>query len=125
MPDIFVPMDTSFHAKYYNQVISRGLIQRFALRYTDQYRDRLNDFKDYHELVQYLDNQDLLKQFIAFAEKNGIKESHEEIILSQDVLMVTTKALIARFILDNEGYYPIIHTIDPNIQKSLEIFAQQ
>jgi hypothetical protein len=33
-------------------------------------------------------------------------------------------AYIARFILDNMGYYPIIHEIDPNIQKSLEIFAK-
>ncbi len=75
--------------------------------------------------MEYLDRQDLLNQFIAFAEENGIQESHEEIILSQQFLMVSLKGFIGRFILDNEGYYPIIHQIDPNIQKSLEIFAKK
>jgi carboxyl-terminal processing protease len=124
MPDIFVPMDTSFHSKYYNKVMHRGIPRRFAFQYADRNRDKLNAFQDYRELETYLDNQDLLKQFIAYAEENGIKESFEEIILTQDVLMISTKAMIARFILDNEGYYPIIHSIDPTIQKSLEIFSR-
>jgi carboxyl-terminal processing protease len=125
MPDIFVPMDTTFHSKYYNQVIGRGLLQRFAFKYADKNRNKLNDFKDHRDLGQYLDRQDLLNQFVAFAEKNGIKENQDGIMQSRDVLLVTAKALIGRFILDNEGYYPIIQKIDPNIQKSLEIFAQQ
>jgi carboxyl-terminal processing protease len=125
MPDIFVPMDTSFHAKYYKQVLSRGLLGRFAFKYADTYRDKFDGFKDYHGMVEYLDNQDLLKQFTDFAEENGLEGSNEDIILSQDVILISAKALIARFILDNEGYYPIIHQIDPFIQKSLEIFAQK
>ena len=76
-------------------------------------------------MLEYLDKKDLLGQFIAFAEENGVQESNEEIILSQHVILVTMKAYIARFILDNEGFYPIYHQIDPTIQKSLEIFAQK
>jgi carboxyl-terminal processing protease len=125
MPDIFVPVDTSLYTNYYMQVRNKGLLYRFALKYADKNRGNLYQFKDYREMVEYLDNQDLLGQFIAFAEENGLKESNEEIILSQHVLLVSMKAFIARFILDNEGYYPIIHQIDPTIQKSLEIFAQK
>jgi carboxyl-terminal processing protease len=125
MPDIFVPMDTTFHADYYKQAVSRGLLGRFAFRYADNNREKLRGFKNHHEIVKYLDQQDLLGQFINFAEENGLKESNEEIILSQDVILISTKALIARFIIDNEGYYPIIHQIDPMVQKSLEIFAQR
>ncbi|KPL26520.1 MAG: hypothetical protein AMS23_01490, partial [Bacteroides sp. SM1_62] len=125
MPDIFVPVDTSLYTNYYMQVRNKGLLYRFALKYADKNRGNLDQFKDYREMVEYLDNQDLLGQFITFAEENGLKESNEEIILSQHVLLVSMKAFIARFILDNEGYYPIIHQIDPTIQKSLEIFAQK
>jgi carboxyl-terminal processing protease len=125
MPDIFVPMDSSLYAKYYEKVRARGLLGRFAFQYADQNRNRLDEFNDYHEMVEYLDLQNLLKQFVAFAEENGLTESNEEIILSQDVLLTSAKALIARFILDNKGYYPIIHQIDPTVQKSLEIFGRK
>jgi len=125
MPDIFVPVDTTLNIDYYDQVMQRGLLYRFAFKYADKNRGKLDDLKDYQEMEKYLDSQDLLGQFTAFAEKNGVKESNEDIILSQHYLMISMKAFIARFILDNEGYYPIIHKIDPTIQKSLEIFAQK
>lgn len=125
MPDIFVPYDTTLYRDYYKQVYSRGLLYRFAFKYADQNRVKLEEVKDYKEMLEYLDKKDLLGQFIAFAEENGVKESNEEIILSQHVILVTMKAYIARFILDNEGFYPIYHQIDPTIQKSLEIFAQK
>ncbi len=125
MPDIFVPVDTSLYTNYYNQVMGRGLLYRFAFKYADKNRNNLDKYKDHHEIVEYLDRQDLLNKFITFAEENGVHESAEEIILSQHVILISMKAFIARFILDNEGYYPIIHEIDPPIQKSLEIFAQK
>jgi carboxyl-terminal processing protease len=125
MPEIFVPFDTSFNTDYYTQVINRALPYRFAFKYADKNRSNLVGFSGHQEMAEYLDGQDLLNQFIAFAEENGVQESNEEIILSQHFILVSTKAYIGRFILDNEGYYPIIHQIDPTIQKSLEIFAQK
>jgi carboxyl-terminal processing protease len=125
MPDIFVPYDTSLNIDYYDQVMSRGLLYRFAFKYADKNRSNLDGFADHLEMEEYLNRQDLLNPFIAFAEENGIQESHEEIILSQHYLIVSLKGFIGRIILDNEGYYPIIHQIDPNIQKSLEIFTKK
>jgi carboxyl-terminal processing protease len=63
------------------------------------------------------------EQFVDFAEENGVREVTEEIILSKHIISTYMNAYIARFILDNMGYYPIIHELDPNIQKSLDIFA--
>jgi carboxyl-terminal processing protease len=125
MPDIFVPVDTSLYTNYYNEVWRRGLLYRFAFEYADKNRSKLDEYKDHLEMTEYLDRQNLLSQFTAFAEENGLQASHEQIILSQHVILISMKAYIARFILDNEGYYPIIHQIDPTIQKSLEIFAQK
>jgi carboxyl-terminal processing protease len=124
MPDIFVPVDTSLYTRFYAKVSSRGLIYRFAYKYADSNRNKMKDFSDHHDLVKFLHRQDLYNKFVDFAEKNGIKESTEEIILSKHVISTQLNAFIARFILDNMGYYPIIHEIDPNIQKSLEIFAK-
>lgn len=124
MPDIFVPVDTSIFTRYYTRVSNRGLISRFAYKFADSNRQRMNGFDDPRELLKYLQNQNVYEQFVDFAEKNGVKETTEEIILARPVVSTYLNALIARFILDNRGYYPIIHDIDPNIQKSLEIFAR-
>ena len=84
----------------------------------------MNGMRDHRELVKYLRGQKLYENFVDFAEENGVKETTEEIILSRNIISTYLNAYIARFILDNMGYYPIIHEIDPNIQKSLEIFAK-
>jgi len=124
MPDIFVPVDTTLYTRYYNKVSSRGLIYRYAYIYADQNRDKMSGIQNHQDLVKYLRKQDLYEKFVDFAEDNGVKETTEEIILSRHIISTFMNAYIARFILDNMGYYPIIHEIDPNIQKSLEIFTK-
>ena len=42
MPDIFVAVDTSSYSNYYDEIIKKGLIYKFALKYTDNQRKELN-----------------------------------------------------------------------------------
>jgi carboxyl-terminal processing protease len=123
MPDIFIPYDTTLFTRFYSKVSNRGLLYRFAYKYADSNRGRMTEFRDHHELVEYLHSQKLYEKFVEYAEEKGVKETTEEIILSRHVITTTMNAFIARFILDNKGYYPIIHEIDANVQKSLEIFT--
>ena len=124
MPDIFIPVDTTLYTKYFATVSNRGLIYRFAFKFADKSRNEMIGFTNHRELVKHLRDQDLFNQFIDFAEENGVSETTEEIILSRHIISTYLHAYIARFILDNMGYYPIIHEIDPNIQKSLELFSK-
>ena len=124
MPDIFIPLDTSMFTPYFNQVSNRGLIYRFAFKYSDNNRNDLQKFADHRELSDHLETQSLLKKFVSFAEDNGVHAEQEEIILSQSSVMIFMKAYIGRFILDNKGYYPIIHELEREITKSIEILSQ-
>ena len=72
----------------------------------------------------YLDTQELLSEFVEFAEGNGVKAETEDIIIAQNTLKIYLKAFIGRVILDNNGYYPIIHAIDREVIKSVEILSQ-
>ncbi len=124
MPDIFVPYDTTLYTDIFNQVSNRGLINRFAYKFTDRNRNRMSNFRDHRELVRFLSHEKIYEQFVDFAEDNGVSVTTEDIILSRHVLITYLDALIGRFILDNLGYYPIIHEIDPTIRKSIEIFSR-
>jgi len=123
MPDIFIPYDTTLYTSYFSQVSNRGLIYRFAFKYADGNRQELERFPDHTKLSVHLDKQGLLSAFVDFAEGSGVKADTEDIILAQHTLNIFLKAYIGRIILDNEGYYPMIHEIDPEVHKSVEILS--
>lgn len=120
MPDIFVPIDTSDVSNYLFSVRNRGLIYRYALEFSDQYRDKLTSFTSIPEIVEYLENENTLESFIKYAAKNGVPEKRKEINESKEILETQLFAFIVRNIYDNEGFYPIIEKIDNTLQRALK-----
>ncbi len=123
MPDIFVPLDTSGISPYFNRVANRNLIYRFAFSFTDGNRKNLSKMKDYKEIVTFLERQDVLEKFIDFARKNGVDPNKQHISQSKELLKVQLMASIARNVIDNEGFYPIIKQIDNTLLKALEVIS--
>ncbi len=120
MPDIFVPVDTTGASEYYNKVRSLGLMYRFAFFYIDGNRSALEPFTTAKNIETYLDSQDILPQFIKFAEEKGILPIHSDINTSKTILQKTIKAYIARNMIDNKGFYPIIADIDNVLQMAID-----
>jgi len=79
MPDVFVPIDTTGITPYFSRVRSLGLIYRFAFHYTDQNREALSGLKKVGQLDTFLSQEDLLKQFISYAQEKGVKPNYKEI----------------------------------------------
>jgi len=113
MPDKFVPVDTSGITPYFLAV--RPLIYRFSLNYTEDHREVLTSHNDLKDMEKYLNNQNLLGQFVEFAGRNGIKKNSEGLKISGKIIETQIKAYIARNILDNKGFYPIWQNIDPTL----------
>jgi len=120
MPDVFVPIDTSGSSDYYNKVRSMGLMYRFAFYYTDQERSALEGFSTVEEIKSYLGRQDLLKQFIRYASEKGLDPDYADIQASEELLSTFIKAYIARNVIDNEGFYPIIAEIDHTLSVAID-----
>ncbi|MDF1573625.1 MAG: S41 family peptidase [Bacteroidales bacterium] len=123
MPDVFVPVDTSGSSEYYNKVRNLGLMYRFAFYYTDLHRSSLDQFTQAGEIESYLDEQDLLPQFISYASGKGVQPDYEDIRISKLVLLKTIKAYVARNLIDNEGFYPIIADIDQTLKVAIDTIA--
>lgn len=123
MPDVFVPVDTSGASDYYNKVRSLGLMYRFAFYYTDIHRSSLDPFITARDIEGYLDDQDLLPQFITYASEKGVKPDYKDIKTSEEVLQKTIKAYVARNIIDNDGFYPIIADIDQTLKVAIDTIA--
>jgi len=119
MPDIFVPADTTGISDYLTKVRRKGLEYQYSFEYTDKNRTILSSFKNLNELLEYIENENILENFIKFAEKNGVKRNAADIKVSGETIEVQIKALIARNIFDNDGYYPVIKEIDKTLLESL------
>ncbi|MCK4747821.1 MAG: peptidase S41, partial [Bacteroidales bacterium] len=123
MPDVFVPVDTSGASEYYSRARSLGLMYRFAFFYTDLQRAALEPFSTPEDIEGYLDDQDILPQFINYAKEKGVQPDYDDIRTSKVILEKTIKAYVARNIIDNEGFYPIIADIDNALQVAIDTIS--
>jgi carboxyl-terminal processing protease len=125
MPDIFVPADTVGISGYFLKVRNTALIYRFAIKFTEDNRDILKKITEAGEMENYLDKQMLLEQFVKFAGKNGIRPDPAGIKNSGEIIHTQVKAYIARNILDNKGFYPIIEEIDATLKYAIDFLKKQ
>ncbi|MEA3462045.1 MAG: S41 family peptidase, partial [Bacteroidota bacterium] len=123
-PDVFVPVDTTGISEYYNKVRSLGLMYRFAFYYTDIHRSSLDQFTRARDIEAYLDDQDLMPQFINYAKGKGVQPDYDDIRTSELILHKTIKAYVARNIIDNDGFYPIIADIDRTLKVAIDTIVK-
>ena len=124
MPDVFVPVDTTSYTEYYRKLTSKGLIYRFALTYADNNREQLNKLEDVNDINDYLEKQNVIKQFVDYAINEGVISTKKDYTLSRLVIKTRLKAFIARNVIDNEGYFPIIKAIDYDLKEAIESFKE-
>ena len=120
MPDIFVARDTSKYTPYLTKVINYGYIYQFAFQYTDKNRTKLNGFKTWQDMDNYLTAENLLNEFTTFAAAKGVAPNVREIGISKELISNQIKAYIIRNILGDNGFYPILYKNDEAVKKALE-----
>ena len=124
MPDIFVARDTSKYTPYLTKVINYGYIYQFAFQYTDRNRTKLNGFKTWQDMDNYLTAENLLNEFTTFAAAKGVAPNAREIGISKELISNQIKAYIIRNILGDNGFYPILFKNDEAVKKALEVFKK-
>ena len=124
MPDIFVPRDTIGITSYLNNVVNNGIIYQFALEYTNKHRKELSQFKDYGSLLQYLKRKPLLDEFVIYAASKGVKPRPVYINISRKIINNQLHAYIARNLLGDEAFYPILMLEDKTFLKAVDILDE-
>lgn len=124
MPDFFVPVDTTGNSAYFNQVSRKGLIYSFAYAYADEHRDELAKLSTAGAFEDYLDRQNALSDFVVYAEEKGVKKDPEGLKVSGRLISTQLKAYVARNIIGEEGFYPIIKQIDKTLLRAIEVSQQ-
>lgn len=121
MPDIFVPQDTTGVTSYFSMAVNRGLTVQFAFQYTDQNRQKLQQYETADDLLKFLKKQHILEKFAQFAESKGLKR--------RNLLMYKSKKLFERNLYGNiiynmlnmEEYIKYLNLSDQTVLKALEV----
>ncbi|WP_430971593.1 S41 family peptidase [Sunxiuqinia rutila] len=121
MPDYFVSADTTGYSGYFSKITQKALVYHFAFQYSDEHREQLNMLKTAAEFVDYLDKKQIMNQFVAYAEKEGVKRDSKGLKASGKIIETQIKAYIARNIIGEEGFFPIIKDIDETLKEAIRL----
>lgn len=121
MPDVFVPQDTTDMSDFYYKLRAKGIIYSFALDYADRNRKTLSEAGSVGQLKEMLDRRPIVDELIEFARKKNMAIDRHGFERSRRFIDIETKAYIANNILNNEGFYPIIHQMDNVFGRAVEI----
>lgn len=121
MPDIFIPMDTVGITRYYTKVWDSNTLYRYTLRYADRHREALDKVTTLEELDSLLSSDDLLSDFVRYAEQQGIATNRHELNISRDIILAQLRAYIGRNALgDDSGFYYNIYPVDKVMRRAVE-----
>ena len=127
MPDIFIPVDTSYNSKLYTNLVRKGALNRFttdyALKHRDEIKAQYGDFERFNK--DYTVGKDLIEGLKKAAQDAKVEWNDEQFAHSKKFILLQTKALIARNVWETGMYYQVMAATDPGIQKAMEVLGNE
>ncbi len=111
VPDVFVPIDTTA----YFPVHYMGNVSNFVFDYVDKNRKKYSQMT-WEEFQDDFDNEKMLQEYT-----KSISSSFHSNMFKSDKIKTHLKALVARELFDETGFYRTYEKQDKMIQKVLEL----
>jgi carboxyl-terminal processing protease len=125
-PDVFVAVDTSYINQFYGALFEQSLLSRFTYNYMDANRKTLTTtYKNAATFnASFYVNDVLFNTFISYIKENSRGDfTNQEIKQSEKQVRHLLKAMIARQIWRDEGYFTVLSSEDKMIRKAIETFS--
>lgn len=121
MPDVFMPLDTVGMSDYYRKVWNTNVLYRYTMEFTDRHRAEMDAVGSLAELDTLLSRGDLVENFVAYAEHNGVERDDVGLAMSREIIEAQLRAYIGRNALhDDAGFYYNIYPIDKTMQRAVK-----
>jgi carboxyl-terminal processing protease len=127
MPDIFVPLDTTYYSSYWSKMVRMGIVTEFMNRYIDEVRTSLSSqYKQFGDFKNdYVLPNEVIGEMVEYALEKGLHSDESALQISLPLIRVQLKALIARTLFDSSAYIQIFNEWnDPAYQKALEVIEE-
>jgi carboxyl-terminal processing protease len=123
MPDIFMPLDTSYYSEYSGKLNRKGITYQFVLNYLDKNRSSLKTtYKTFDEYNKRFNPDDaFLNGLVVYAEKEKLPRNERDLQTSGDYLKLLLKAYIARDLFSTSEFFRLINSTDKTYLKAIEV----
>ncbi len=126
MPDIFIPLDTTFYSDYYRNLLAKGVMNKTIVNYVNKNSNRIREkyptFESFNK--NFIVEDALLNELIQNGEENGIHFNEKEFNISKPFISLQIKAVIARDLWTTTSYYKIMNQFNTPLKKALDILSE-
>ncbi len=123
MPDIFMPLDTSFYSDYYGKIMRLGIFYQFCLQHVDKHRTELKkqykDFKSFNKNFEV--NDQLFENLLNYAATKDLARNETDIQISKKNIRLRLKAEFARLLWNSNEFFQVINEDDDVVLKALDV----
>ncbi|MBR6465766.1 MAG: hypothetical protein IKS82_04955 [Bacteroidales bacterium] len=121
MPDVYVPIDTSYYSKPYLAAVNKGVLSDFVSIYSDSHRKEFE--KKYGSYDSFVNNftvsDKYFNEFLSYAKDKGIEFTEEDLQKSGSHLKNYLKGLIVRNLYGLDYYIRYDNLTDEEVQIAL------
>ncbi|HUH32530.1 MAG TPA: S41 family peptidase, partial [Daejeonella sp.] len=122
MPDIYVPIDTSGYTPYYYELSAKGILNDYVFNHL---ASKDIEYKSVGELINSFRLSDSGFQKIKqMAASRNIPTNELQADLSRRLIDADLRALLARYLFGDEGFYRALNAEDQVIARSLDVLKR-
>ncbi|MFQ3214947.1 MAG: carboxyl-terminal processing protease [Marivirga sp.] len=122
MPDYFIPLDTTYNTDYINKLFYSNSLRQYSFKYYEQHKQMLTAMKMDEYIRNFIVTDEMLDEMNTLAIANGMKADWTQIERSRPLVNIYLKAYIARYVWNNDGFYPIFNKQNEILQGALKLF---
>ncbi len=122
IPDVFVPVDTSFANDYFFDVRSGALApfaQKMIERQQVAHSGSLEDF-----VKNYQPGPAVIDELVAYSEKNGIKKNPAQLARCRSELSLELKARLGKLLFKEVGMFSVLNADDAAVRRAMEVLKK-
>lgn len=127
MPDIFVPVDTSYYSPVYRNLLSKGTISQYCLQYVDQNRAKL--IKQYKTPQKFFGKfaitPELIDGLMAKAKADSVEIVPEQFEKSRPMIEAVMIGYIGSDLYEDASYLQGINPLNPVFREGLKVLKDK
>jgi len=124
MPDYFVPLDTTMSSSYLNALYLSNSIFEYTFQYAERNKSNLEKM-DLQDFIQnFMVTDEMLNALVKVGVGNQIKPDYKDLAKNKLAFQRDVKALIARKIWKNEGYFQVMNQTNEVLLQAVKLFDQ-
>ena len=123
LPDLFVPIDTTYNSETFSRILRKGLCSRYALEQVDAHRaeweGRHNNEDDFVANMKFTSAE--MDAFKSYVEDEGVEIDDEEWSRSLPAIEWRLKAFFGRNVYESRTFYRVIGGLNEALQEAIRV----